>query len=286
MKKQNWKKVMSAGLLATVMILESCGGGNGPGGVFVPGVTAQQFVNALNDFDGVPIGGGESRVILRTDETYRGGFAGEDEWFVIYDALHDQNKAVSLQYLRSIVYFDYYSDAYAVADEFRAIERDDILDGYGDGDSLGDDYEVVDYNSYTGYFEGRNSDWDYEDEAETMDVALMAGEKEKMAFFKKASQVSFAFSVSIEAAMSLVTLGSKVEKMLGKSQGELTEEDQKALMGDFQNLSGVTLEEVIEAAVDDEKKEAMISKIADKIGTTAENLEARILPKVFGLELQ
>ena len=297
MKSNVLSTTLKASLLVTAMTLASCGGGGGGGGgtgtgggtstygaYQSPSVTAQQFINALNDADNADILN-ESEVILFEDETYRSQVAGEDEWFVIYDQKYDENKAVSLQYLRSIIYYDYYSNTTALAEEFRDIESDDIFGGDVNGDFWGDDYEVVDYDPFTDSFWGRNSGFEYEDETETTDVALMAGEKEKMAFFKKASNISFAYSVSIETAMSLVTLGKKVEKMVTKSQEELTLEDQAALMGDLENLTGVTINDVMEASVDNAKKDQMVSKIADKIGTSADNLQNQLLPDLFGIEL-
>ena len=201
--------------------LTSCGGG---GGGSSSSVSAQQssaisvtgFINALNSYDDAP-SWDENEVILYSDETLRSTVVGQDDWFVIYDSKFDENKAVSLQYIRSIVYYDYYASNYGTAEEFRGIESDDILNGDLNGDFWGDDYEVVD--SVTDifgnllWFEGRNSGFDYEDSADTTDVNLMAAEKEQMQFLRSASRVSFEYSVSIETAMSLITLGNKISSI-------------------------------------------------------------------------
>ena len=113
----------------------------------------------------------------------------------------------------------------------------------------------------------------------------MAADSEKMKFFKQASNVSYTYSVSLETAMSLVTLGSKVESMLKKSDSELTAEDQAALMGDIENLTGVTLEEVVQAGFDNKKKEEVLEKISSKVGTTAQHLEGKLLPELFGVQI-
>lgn len=278
-----------------ITALSSCGGGGGGGGgggtgggstygaYSSPTITANRFISALNDVDGAPLYD-ESEVVLYTDETIRSTEPGQEEWFVIYDAKFDEYKAVSLQYIRTIVYYDYYANDYSVADEFRENEADDIYNGYLDGDLFGDDYEVVDLG-VDGYFYGRESGYAYEDESETTDVNLMAGEAEKHKFFQQASNISYAYSVSIETAMSLVSLGSKVENMLTKSESQLTDEDQAALMGDLENLTGVTLEEVMQAGFDNSKKEKMLEKISAKVGTTPQKLEGQLLPELFGVSL-
>jgi hypothetical protein len=84
----------------------------------------------------------------------------------------------------------------------------------------------------------------------------------------------------------MVTLGSKVEKMLSRANGgELTKEDQSALMSDLKILTGVSLEEIQKAAQDSSAKEEVLAKIAAKIGTSAQNLEQKFLPEVFGITL-
>jgi hypothetical protein len=285
---ENLKKLMTLLIIASSLLLVSCGGGGSGGGggstygaYSSPSVSAQAFVDALNRVDSQYA---DSYIVRDEWESERSWVPGEEEWFVIWDAKYGEYKAVSLQYVRSIIYYDYYSSSTSLADEFRAIEGDDIYDGFYNGDPLGDDYEVVDYDWLTDLYFGRNSGFAYEDEEETTDVALLQGEQEKMAFFKKASAVSFSFNVSIETAMSLVTLGKKVEKMIGNN-GEVTSEDQQALVGDLQNLTGVTLEDVAAAADDTSAKQDLVKKIAEKIGTSAENLEHKILPEIFGVEL-
>ncbi|MBT3585018.1 MAG: hypothetical protein HN509_08930 [Halobacteriovoraceae bacterium] len=293
MKKSIWKKSLNFSvMLMSSAVLVACGGGGGGGSssggggsstygqYSSAGATATSFVDALNDVDLAA-----SDIVLYEDETYRSQIAGEEEWFVIYDDKYQEYKAVSLQYVRAIIYYDYYSNDFAMADEFRNIESDDIFAGDINGDFFGDNYEVVDYDPFTDSYWGTNSGFEYEDEDETTDVNLMTAEKEKVEFFKKASAISYTFNVKIQTAMSLVTLGKKVEKMVGKTQGEITAEDQAALMKDITKITGVeSLSEVLEASTDAGKKKDLLAKVAKKIGTTAGNLESRLLPEVFGVK--
>ena len=183
-----------------------------------------------------------------------------------------------------MTYYDYYANNRAVASEFRRIETSDVAAGKLNGDLYGDDYEVVDRIS-SGYYEGRESGYLYEDETGSRDVSLLAKEQEQERFFSKAAKISFVYSVSIETSMSMVTLGAKIEKMLSRANGELTADDQLALLGDMKKLTGVSLEEIQKAAVDSDAKEDVIAKIANKLGTSTSNLEQHVLPEVFGITL-
>lgn len=286
-------------LLATLALVAACNGGGGAVGggtggtggggstagfYTSPTVSVNSFINALNNIEG--FGRNDSDLVLDTYETIRSQQPGEEDWFVIWDDKFDEYKAVSLQYIRAIQYYDYYSNTSALASEFRAIEADDQAYGdlYGDYDGL--DYEVVDYDSYNDVFWGVNSGMAYEDEAATTDVSLMTAELQQKEFFKKASNISFAFNVGIETSMSLVTLGEKAEKMMGKAGGELTAADQAAFATDLQRLTGVTLADVVAATQDQQAQSDLVAKIADKIGTSASNLENRLLPELFGVELK
>lgn len=292
MKYLNLNTILKLSALLSMLALASCGGGGGGGvstggststyGAYAsPSILASEFVSALNTVDGTYT----TAVQLYTNETLRSQQAGQEQWFVIWDAKFSEYKAVSLNYVRTIVYYDYYSNNRAVASEFRSIERGDILAGRTSGDSYGNDYEVVDYSANSGYYEGRNSGYLYEDEAGTTDVSLMAKEQEKKRFYEKAARVSFTYNVSLETSMSMVTLGSKIEKMLSRGGGELTAEDQSALLSDLKSLTGVSLEEISQAGQDAKAKKTVLAKIADKIGTTSQNLEQKFLPEVFGVTL-
>jgi hypothetical protein len=83
----------------------------------------------------------------------------------------------------------------------------------------------------------------------------------------------------------MVTLGAKIEKMLARSNSELTQEDQAALLGDIKSLTGVSLEELQKATQDSSAKNEVLAKVAAKIGTSAQNLEQKFLPEVFGITL-
>jgi hypothetical protein len=273
-------------LLTGVLTLASCGGGGGGGGGSTygsqtsPSILASEFVTALNSVDGTY----SSRVALYTNQTLRSQHVGQDQWFVIWDAKYGEYKAVSLQYVRTIVYYDYFSSNSKVASEFRSIERSDILGGRLNGDTYGSNYEVTDLLS-SGYYQGRNSGYLYEDEAGSTDVSLLAKEEEQAKFYSKAAKVSLVFNVNIETSMSMVTLGSKVEKMISRTNGELTPADQSALMSDLKTLTGATMEEIQKASEDSKTKSDVLAKIAAKLGTSAQNLEQRILPEVFGITL-
>ncbi|MDO9184036.1 MAG: hypothetical protein Q7U04_16605 [Bacteriovorax sp.] len=282
------KTLVKATLVSALLTLASCGGGGGGGGstssygpTTSPNVLASEFVSALNTVDGTY----STAIQLYTNETLRSTKPGQEQWFVIWDAKFSEYKAVSLNYVRSIVYYDYYSNNRAVASEFRSIERSDVLSGRANGDSWGNDYEVVDYHYSTGYYEGRNSGYLYEDEAGSTDVSLLAKEQEQKKFFEKAAKVSFVYNVSLETSMSMVTLGSKIEKMLSHGNGELTANDQAALLGDLKSLTGVSVEEIQAAGTDSKVKSDVLAKVAAKIGTSSQNLEQKFLPEVFGITL-
>jgi hypothetical protein len=280
------KTLLRASLISSLLILASCGGGGGGGTSSYgpqtsPSILASEFVSALNSVDGTY----SSKIMLYSNETSRSFKPGQEQWFVVWDAKFSEYKAVSLNYVRSIVYYDYYSSNRAVASEFRSIERSDVLSGRVNGDTYGNDYEVVDYNYGNGYYEGRNSGYLYEDEAGTTDVSLLAKEQERMKFYEKAAKVSFVYNVSLDTSMSMITLGSKIEKMLSRGNGELTEKDQNALLSDLKTLTGVSLQEIQDAAGNTKAKAEVLAKVAEKIGTSAQNLEQKFLPDVFGITL-
>lgn len=136
-----------------------------------------------------------------------------------------------------------------------------------------------------GYEDGHiDGTWGYEQEVETRDVGLLAGEAQKRRLHQKASRIAYTYSMEFESALSLVTLGQKINKMRD-SFGHLTEADRKAITGDLETLTGVTLDKVMESLTDPQKQKALISNIADKIGTSAQNLETRILPELFSIHL-
>lgn len=281
------KLLLNLSLLVSLLTLASCGGGSGGsstgstyGAYMSTSILASEFVSALNNVDGTY----STAVQLYANQTVRSQIPGQEQWFVIWDAKYSEYKAVSLQYVRSIVYYDYYSNNTAVASEFRSIERGDILAGKVNGDKYGNDYEVVDRLS-SGYYSGRNSGYLYEDEAGTTDVSLLAKEQEQIKFYQKATKISFAYNVSLETSMSMVTLGSKIEKMMSRTNGELTQDDQAAILNDMKSLTGVDLAELQKASEDSKVKADVLAKVAAKIGTSSQNLEQKVLPEVFGITL-
>ncbi|MCP4912553.1 MAG: hypothetical protein GY909_05500 [Oligoflexia bacterium] len=290
--KINMKKLAtSALLLGSMATLVGCGGSSGGssswGAYSSPYVTADQFVNALNRIDPQLAA---SDVILYEDETIRSADFFEDDWFVIYDAKYDENKAFNLDWLRTVVYYDYYSNSTGLAEEFRDREGDDIFAGDVNGDFWGDKYEVVDpvYNFFGDflYFRGRNSGWEYNEGDETTDASLMVKEKTRDEILKKGAAISYEFSMPIEEAISVASLGKKLEKMVskGRSLEELTPEDQSAITKDLEHLTGVSVEEVMAAALSDDLKIEVNKKIAKKLKVSSQTLEGRILPELLGIK--
>ncbi len=276
--------ILGAALATSAIALNGCGGGGGGGSTYgtysSPYVSASSFVSGLNSVDNAYI---DSRLVLDTFETDRSAWDSED-WFVIYDGLRGEYKAVSIQYVRSIVYYAYYSNSHDLADEFRDIEEDDMY-FYNNYDGNRYDYEDVSLN-YDGYFYGQVTGYRYEDEVESHDVNLMASEKEEKALYEKVSKISYVYKVNLETATALAKLGEKAEVMLkkGADQEELTADDQAILASDLERLSGVTLEEVLAATTDSEKKEELIKKISSKMGTTPQQLEEHLIPELLGVQ--
>ncbi len=258
--------------ISSLLLFASCNDVDYVDAYTSPNVSVDSFVDSLNYVDGNL----DSYVELY--DTFRDEDEGLDNWFVIWDDFYGEYKAVSLQYIRSIIYYDYVRNTDALADEFRAIEADDIAVGELNGDFFGDDYEVVDYFEFDDVFVGRNSGWEYEDEDQTSDVNLMAAKIAQKKFLTLASAVSYEFKVSISTAMGLVTLGEKMETM--KSKGDLSLEDQSALSADLQKLTGVSLNDLA-----NNSKEVILAKAAKNLGTNAVNLEQKLLPELFGIEL-
>ena len=158
-------------LTLSLALLAACNGGGGTGsssggatgggsvspptpaptyGYFKSGsITADQFIAALNSLENNS-DANDSYVQLQADEAYRSFEAGQDQWFVIWDDKFDEFKAVSLRYIRTLAYWDHYSNDVGLADQFRDEEQWDISLGFGNylnGDYCGDDYVVVDYVS-------------------------------------------------------------------------------------------------------------------------------------------
>lgn len=301
-------KLTTFAMYSTLTFLVACnggGGGGGPttsggssgggGGVTVPvqplglfksgSITADQFVRALNSLE--TSGANDTYVELYEDEVIRSYVPGEDQWFVIFDDKFDEYKAVSLRYIRTLAYYDYTSNDIGLAAEFRDEEQWDLGLGFGpylNGDYWGDDYEVVDLDEDTGIFIGRNSGFEYEEEASSTDVSLLAAEAEQAQFFEKAARLSVAYNVGIESSLSLVSLAEKTEALLRKRES-FTLQDELAFAQDLQKLSGVTLDDMLKATQDETAKTDLMQKIAKKIGTSVTNLETRILPDLFAVEL-
>jgi len=280
--KQTLKQLLAVS--TTALLITSCGGGGGGtstyGSYMSPNETVDQFVSALNTTDGTYID--PSVVMLYENETLRSATPGEEQWFVIFDSKFNEYKSVSLQYVRSIVYYDYYSNSTALATEFRDIEATDILNGDLNGDFFGDNYEVAD-NIGGGLYQGRNSGMLYDDEEDTEDVILEMKDSEVKKFAESASKISYLYKVDLPTAMSIYTLGVKSKSLIKK--GELTLEDQLSLAGDLEKLTGKNAQELLSSLSNAEKRDDLLKDVAKKLGTTEDSLQNRILPDFFGLSL-
>jgi len=290
-------------LTTTILVIASCTGGDGGGTVYSgggygggtgsgtggsstygsymsPNETVDQFVSALNTTDGTYID--PSVVMLYENETFRSATPGEEQWFVIYDSKFNEYKSVSLQYVRSIVYYDYYSNSTALATEFRDIESTDIFNGDLNGDFFGDNYEVSD-DIGGGIYQGRNSGMLYDDEEDTEDVILEMKDSEVKKFAESASKISYLYKVDLPTAMSIYTLGVKSKNLIKK--GELTLEDQLSLASDLEKMTGKNAQEILGSLSSVEKRDTLLKDVAKKLGTTEDSLQNRILPDFFGLSL-
>ena len=273
------KNTFSLISVLALIILASCGGGSGGSYHSSPYITSHGFVQALNDVDGYY----DNELVKHELDTFR-TYTDSEDWFVIWDAEWGSYVAVSLQYIRAIEYYDFYASNYGTAEEFRFIQDDDYFYTGYIGDGYGNDYEEVSYiggNTYRGLDTG----YLYEEGEESLDVSLMAKEDEEKEFFQKASNVSVAYNMSIKMSLTLVTIGAKVEKMLDKNSGEMTEADQQVLSNDIQKVAGFSLAELSEATKNEEKKEQVLEQLAKKMETSTESLESKILPELFGIEI-
>lgn len=235
-----------------------------------PSITAQRFVEALNSVDADP----SDPSVLKKPESLREGY------MVIYDAEDDHYRAVSLEFLRNLEYWSTHSSDIGTASEYRHMELDNLL-GMHESERVVYDEALSLSNGFDTYV-GIQTGLSYEDEIDNFDVALANREAEDKSFYEKAASVSIAYNVKIESALQLVKLGQNVERMMGRS-GELTTEDSDSVMKNMKEIAGVDSQEIMEAMVDSKKKAEVISKIAQKIGTSTQKLEDQILPELFGL---
>lgn len=285
------KSMKKMALLSTAAImLASCGGGGGGGGststyglYTSSNINGQQFVNALNNTD--PATTPYNRMEKDEYATLKNG------WFVYYDGKYDEYVAVDVTYLRTLAYWDYYSNNSSLAREFRDVQRDDEFDFGFIGDLYGDDYEIVDVYGYDilndeWVYEGIVTGDLYEDEQQTSDTSLMAAKKEEVEMFKKASDYSVAFKIPADKALSLVSMEKEVKKMLqASSEGELNKDDQAAIAKNIEHFTGKTFADFEAAKEDAAKREKLIEDVAAHIGTPGSNLENVILPELLNIDL-
>jgi hypothetical protein len=270
-------------LLATLFTLASCGGGGSASSTYgaytSPSILASEFVNALNSVDGTY----RTSILKYANETLRSQVAGQDQWFVIYDAKyssidHPEYRAVSLQYIRSIVYYDYYSNNTSVAAQFRKIENSDILNTNNPspyGDYWGKDYEVADkYVDSRGatYYVGKVSGYLYDEAEKGHDVNLARLQAEQDKILGQAAKISAVYSVSIEKALELTSMARKIDAMKARSGGNLSASDEAEVLSDMKQLTGVGLEEIQAAAKDPAKKAEVAATVAENLGSTEQKV--------------
>lgn len=70
----------------------------------------------------------------------------------------------------------------------------------------------------------------------------------------------------------------------GEKTRILTEEDQQIQLSGIESITGVRLEEVKKSLLDGSQS-TIIEKILSKIGTSSGNLESKIVPELFGIQL-
>lgn len=290
MKKETFLKTLknAAFLATTATLLASCGGGGGNGGGNGGGstagyyrsayVTANQFVNALNNVDGSYYNEMEKL------DTIRG-----EGFFVYFDDEWQEYVAVDVDYLRTIQYWSYYANTTDLAGEYRDIQDDDYFYGGLIGDGYGDDYEIVDYYDYDVWndeviFQGIDSGYLYEDEEQTVDTGVMAANEEDKKLYQQASKYSVVFKIPAKEALSLVTMEKEVKRMLADAQnGELLEADKQAFAKNIEHFTGKTIAEFEAAKEDPALAQELREDIAAKLGnpgTTA------ALEDLLGLDAQ
>lgn len=261
-------------------------------------------INQGRDENGDRIGG-SSELMKNWSDTERTK-AGNGTWFVIWDGNDKTYKAVSLSYIRDMeiqarrnlygtdagMRYDEpnghggytnngtYSETEYETDVARETGR--IFNDNNDVDVS--NWEVVTYDPNSGIFTGTSTGYKYEDENETRDVSLMVAEKESLEKFERAASLSSHFQMNVETSLALVTLAEFSQASMRRSSGS-TAADQEAFNSALSSLAGVTATDVMKAVVSAEAKKDMVEKIAKKIGTSSANLENRILPGLFGIEL-
>ena len=286
-------------LLVMALTLVSCGGGGGgrsgggsnnSGGSNNGGSTStyglytsssisgNQFVNALNDFDGADL----SELMVDEYNTIRSNMAGEDLWFVIYDGGISEYVSINLYELRRVQYYAYARDDVSLAGEYASIVDYDLDNGYEWGDGVL--YNIVDpfiedgvqyYEDYDGYI--------YNKGKETTDLSLMAAQAEDEKVLHRASALSLTYSLNKDSAIRLAKFGNKVENMM--KEGSLSLSNIDDLAGDLQGIANISVTDLLEAATNESSRDALVEKVANDVGMPASTLKQKLLPELFGVNL-
>jgi hypothetical protein len=272
-------------LLSLLLTLASCGGSGGSGGS-ASSFSPQNFVSALNSTEDE-----KSQLVVLPGLTVRDRNS-SDTWFVIYDGKNHNYKAVTLQYMWEL-YKNSDNDQYKTAQAFRAATTFGNGDGKNyevvspfydkDGESVGADW--YQQRSDDTYYRGRTTGLTYEDSAAITDVSLMAKMSSEAKLMDKAAKISVLYNLDIASSMTLMNLGSKIQTMISRNDNEFTEADKRELSNDVQHILGVSLSDLENSLQSSQSKKVMLDKIAEKIGTSANNLEEKILPVLFGVQL-
>lgn len=242
-------------------------------------ISGQVFVNALNDLDGVDL----NELMVDEYSTVRSQVEGESLWFVIWDDGIEQYVSIDLFELREVQYYAYKRNDVNLAAEYASYVSDDYDNELYDGDgvlyNIVDPFIGVDGQEYYEDIDG----WIYNEQAKTTDVNLMASKQENKKLFHRASALSLTYSINHEAAIRLAKLGTKVEGMV--KEGSLSLSNLNELSADIQGMTGISVGDMLRAAVDKDLRAELIKKVADDAGTTPKVIEKELLPELFGVEL-
>ncbi len=187
---KNLSQLILALMLMTSLVLVGCGGGGGSsiGGYSAPKVTAQSFVDRLNELDP------EYYVYIYEvdkDDTFQPGY------IVFYDAFEDDTVAIDIQYLR-----DYGYSATGAANAY--------MDG-----GLASISEFADWDSWESWFwdedtyVGRNTGllYDFENQLDiaSKDLFAVKAKAEESNNYAWAQNVAFTYDVAMSEAQNIVS---------------------------------------------------------------------------------
>jgi len=245
---------------ALVLALVSCSGGGGGGHHSTPLVTAQSFINKLNDLDG-KIGAH----YVAKDPTQADG------WIVFYDDAFGETVAIDITGLRLSGYSAYEAAA-------------DYIDGFlNDYTEFASEFTPAAIAAWAAsgftedFFEGEVSGFLYEETTQaTKDLELAAAMLQNIQLKRHAETIASHYQLSEEQGRKIAKLNSDWNK-LAKSRS-LTDEDAAAFT---EKAFGVNVKE-IESAVtaqaegNEQATEDLINRVSKNLETTPENVKSII----------